>query len=206
MTIILVLGLFFCCKQFDPSSGGIADEGKENDAKDFKHPGHQTHAAEVGIEAVGEEDEEEEGSVEEEAQELEVEEEGDAVHLGQPRRAAEDEQVGGGEEEAAEERFRPLIRVVFGKKFLQVEGLHNLEVKVVRERKAEEEEKMEEKRADEEPERMPTKDTDCKSHGSHVEDDAGDEEGEETEESLKKLKFLDNKVFHFLFCAPFIFF
>ena len=48
MTIILVLGLFFCCKQFDPSSGGIADEGKENYAKDFKHSCHQTHAAEVG--------------------------------------------------------------------------------------------------------------------------------------------------------------
>ena len=53
---------------------------------------------------------------------------------------------------------------------------------------------------------MPTKDADCKSHGANVEDDAGDEEGEETEESLKKLKFLDNKVFHFSFHVPFIFF
>ena len=84
MTIILVLGLFFCCKQFDPSCRGITDERKENQAKDFKHPCHQTHAAEVGIEAK-EEDEEEKGCVEEEAEKLKVEEEGDAVHLGRPR-------------------------------------------------------------------------------------------------------------------------
>ena len=53
---------------------------------------------------------------------------------------------------------------------------------------------------------MPTKDTDCKSHGADVEDRTGDKQGEETEESLKKQKFLDDKVFRFLFCVPYIFF
>ena len=46
---------------------------------------------------------------------------------------------------------------------------------------------------------MPAKDTDCKSHSADVEDCAADEQGEETEHSLKKLKLLDKKIFHFLF-------
>ena len=37
---------------------------------------------------------------------------------------------------------------------------------------------------------MPTKDTDCKSHSSHIEDNAGDEEGEETEADLGSVRLL----------------
>ena len=53
---------------------------------------------------------------------------------------------------------------------------------------------------------MPAKDTDCKSHSADVEDCAADKQGEETEHSLKKLKLLNNKVFHFLFRVLCIFF
>ena len=49
---------------------------------------------------------------------------------------------------------------------------------------------------------MPTKDTDCKSHGADVEDDTGEEQGEELDESLQLLEFLCCKVLHFFFHTP----
>ena len=95
------------------------------------------------------------------------------------RGAAEDEQIGGAEEEAAEKRLRILIRFLLRKMFLQIEGLHDLVVQVSRKGKAEEQEKMKEERAKDEPERVPAEDTDRQGHRANVEDCAGEEQGEE---------------------------
>merc|ERR1711962_1166106 len=75
------------------------------------------------------------------------------------RGAAEDEQIGGAKEDAAEKRLRILIRFLLRKMILQVEGLHNLVVQASRKGKAEEKDKMKEERAEDEPERVPAKDT-----------------------------------------------
>ena len=95
------------------------------------------------------------------------------------RGAAEDEHVGGAEEDAAEKRLRILIRFLLRKMFLQVEGLHNLDVQVSRKGKAEEKENMKEERAEDEPERVPVEDTDRQGHRANVEDCAGEKQGEE---------------------------
>ena len=87
-----------------------------------------TNPLEVGVEAIKEKKQDQETGVDEEAQELDEEEEGDSMFLRLARGAAEDEQVGGTEEEAAEERLRILIRFLLRKMILQVEGLHNLDV------------------------------------------------------------------------------
>ena len=97
-----------------------------------------------------------------------------------------------------------MISVFFGKMILQVECLHHLEIKF--ERKAEEEDKMKKERADQEPDGMPTKDTDCKSHRADVEDDTGEEQGEKVTDSSEQLKFLCYKVFQLLHHANHIFF
>ena len=57
---------------------------------------------------------------------------------------------------------------------------------------------MEEERAEEEPESLPAKKADRKSHGANVEDCTGEEEGEELEETLNHLNLLDYKVKDFL--------
>ena len=62
---------------------------------------------------------------------------------------------------------------------LQVEGLHNLDVQASRKGKTEEKEKMKEERAEDEPERVPAKDTDRQRHRANVEDCAGEEHREE---------------------------
>ena len=134
---------------------------------------------EVSVEAIEEKKQHEETGVDEEAQERDKEEEGDSMFLRLACWAAEDEQVGGAEEEAAEERLRILIRFLLRKMILQVEGLHNLVIQASRKGKTEEKEKMKEERAEDEPERVPTKDTDCQGNRANVEDCAGEEHREE---------------------------
>lgn len=134
---------------------------------------------EVSVEAIEEEKEYKKTGVGDEAQELNEEEEGDSMFLRLARGAAEDEQVGGAEEEAAEKRLRILIRFLLRKMFLQVEGLHNLVVQASRKGKAEEQEKMKEERAEDEPERVPAEDTDRQGHRANVEDCAGEKQGQQ---------------------------
>ena len=83
-----------------------------------------------------------------------------------------------------------MLSVFFGKMILQVECLHHLEIKF--ERKTEEEDKMKKERADQEPDGMPTKDTDCKSHRADVEDDTG-----EQSVTFRFRNFSVSKLFHF---------
>ena len=134
---------------------------------------------EVSVEAIEEKKEYKKTGVGEEAQELNEEEEGDSMFLRLARGAAEDEQVGGAEEEAAEKRLRILICFLLRKMFLQVEGLHNLVVQASRKGKAEEQEKMKEERAEDEPERVPAEDTDRQGHRANVEDCAGEKQGQQ---------------------------
>ena len=65
---------------------------------------------------------------------------------------------------------------------------------------------MKKERADQEPDGMPTKDTDCKSHRADVEDDTGEEQWEKVTDSPEQLKFLCYKVFQLLHHANHIFF
>ena len=134
---------------------------------------------EVSVEAIEEKKEYKKTGVGDEAQELNEEEEGDSMFLRLARGAAEDEQVGGAEEDAAEKRLRILTRFLLRKMFLQVEGLHNLVVQASRKGKAEEQEKMKEERAEDEPERVPAEDTDRQGHRANVEDCAGEKQGQQ---------------------------
>ena len=134
---------------------------------------------EVSVEAIEEKKEYKKTGVGEEAQELNEEEEGDSMFLRLARGAAEDEQVGGAEEYATEKRLRILICFLLRKMFLQVEGLHNLVVQASRKGKAEEQEKMKEERAEDEPERVPAEDTDRQGHRANVEDCAGEKQGQQ---------------------------
>ena len=138
-----------------------------------------TNPLEVSVEAIKEKKQHQETGVGEESQELDEEEEGDSMFLRLARGAAEDEQIGGAEEEAAEERLRILIRFLLRKMILQVEGLRNLDVQASRKGKAEEKEKVKEERAEDEPERVPAKDTDPQGNRANVEDCAGEEQGEQ---------------------------
>ena len=61
----------------------------------------------------------------------------------------------------------------------QVEGLHNFDVQASRKGKGEEKEKVKEERAEDEPERVPAKDTDPQGNRANVEDCAGEEQGEQ---------------------------